>query len=270
MSELLSPPDSAKAAVSAAVSDAGSQAKLNAHSGDPLWWRWGFALLSLILCAAAPLTAAVHGSYARSREIEIARQTKQMELEIAQRKEDYALRLQFSRSRGGSKVSSPAATQDIWEFSGCTCNKLEIAEESGRQAATPRSPCRPDTQFSVGLHASITGPRMRGCEVGGHLFATSEIHLVGCLASESGMRNDGVCPSASPPPGEGLRGHRSCVRLSRQRPGRARWWRAPGWPPRQQRLHGRPSSGWAAGRVDPSGGRDGRVVAARRAGTPPG
>ena len=33
---------------------------------------------------------------------------------------------------------------------------------------------------------------MRGCEVGGHLFATSEIHLVGCLASESGMRNDGV------------------------------------------------------------------------------
>jgi hypothetical protein len=29
-------------------------------------------------------------------------------------------------------VHSPAATQDIWEFSGCTCNKLEIAEESGR------------------------------------------------------------------------------------------------------------------------------------------
>ena len=26
----------------------------------------------------------------------------------------------------------PSATQDIWEFSGCTCNKLEIAEESGR------------------------------------------------------------------------------------------------------------------------------------------
>jgi hypothetical protein len=32
----------------------------------------------------------------------------------------------------------------------------------------------------------------RGCEVGGHLLATSEIHLVGCLARESGMRNDGV------------------------------------------------------------------------------
>ena len=70
----------------------------------------------------------------------------------------------------------------------------------------------------------------------------------------------------SAPPGEGPRGHRSCVRLSRQRPGRARWRRAPVWPPRQQRLHGRPSSGWAAGRVGPSGGRDGRVVAARRAG----
>ena len=27
---------------------------------------------------------------------------------------------------------SPAATQDLWEFSGCTCNKLEIAKESGR------------------------------------------------------------------------------------------------------------------------------------------
>jgi hypothetical protein len=27
--------------------------------------------------------------------------------------------------------SRPAATQDIWEFSGCTCNKLEIAKESG-------------------------------------------------------------------------------------------------------------------------------------------
>jgi hypothetical protein len=32
----------------------------------------------------------------------------------------------------GTLVDSAAATQDIWEFSGCTCNKREIAEESGR------------------------------------------------------------------------------------------------------------------------------------------
>jgi len=48
------------------------------------------------------------------------------------------------------------------------------------------------TQFSVGLHASIAGPRMRGCEVGGHLLATSEIHLVGCLPGEGCMGNYGV------------------------------------------------------------------------------
>ena len=33
---------------------------------------------------------------------------------------------------------------------------------------------------------------MRGCEVGGHLLATSEIHLVGCLPGEGCMGNHGV------------------------------------------------------------------------------
>jgi len=87
---------------------------------------------------------------------------------------------------------SPAATQDLWEFLAALATSWKLQRNLGGQAATPRSPCRPDTQFSVGLHSSITGPRMRGCEVSGHLLATSEIHLVGCLARESGMRNDGV------------------------------------------------------------------------------
>jgi hypothetical protein len=51
--------------------------------------------VTLIASAAAPATAAIHGAFAKSREIEIARENKKAELELAQRKEDYALRLQF-------------------------------------------------------------------------------------------------------------------------------------------------------------------------------
>jgi len=165
MSELLSPPDSAKAALSAAVSDAGSQAKLNAHSGDPLWWRWGFALLSLILCAAAPLTAAVHGSYARSREIEIARQTKQMELEIAQRKEDYALRLQFLDRAVDPKYPAQLRLKTFGSFLAALATSWKLQRNLGGQAATPRSPCRPDNSVLCWSSCEHHGPahaRLRG------------------------------------------------------------------------------------------------------------
>jgi uncharacterized coiled-coil protein SlyX len=67
----------------------------SATSGDPFWWRVGFALLSILLAAAAPLTAAIHGAYTKSREIEVAREDKAAEMTMARQKEDYALRLQF-------------------------------------------------------------------------------------------------------------------------------------------------------------------------------
>jgi hypothetical protein len=62
---------------------------------DPFWWRSGFALLSILLGVAAPLTAAINGAYTKSREIEVARQTSEAEMAVARQKEDYALRLQF-------------------------------------------------------------------------------------------------------------------------------------------------------------------------------
>jgi hypothetical protein len=62
---------------------------------DPAWWTRTFALFSVLAAVAAPATAAIHGAYSKSREIEVAREEKAAEMAMARQKEDYALRLQF-------------------------------------------------------------------------------------------------------------------------------------------------------------------------------
>jgi hypothetical protein len=54
-----------------------------------------YGVLTALIAVAAPLTAAVHGIFAQTTELTIARVAKDRELELATREQDFKMRMEF-------------------------------------------------------------------------------------------------------------------------------------------------------------------------------
>lgn len=74
-----------------------------------------YGLLTALIAVAAPVTAAVHGIFSQTTELEIARVSKAKELELATRAQDFEMRMDFL-DRAIDARRSPEDRQQVLRF----------------------------------------------------------------------------------------------------------------------------------------------------------